>query len=490
MKTYQFKCTLLADVVMTANTATEGTKDSLDYIPGSKFLGIAAGKLYPSKKEYKENSTKTLDIFHNGTVRFGDALPLIKGEIGYRIPFSWYYKKGKSIEDGIYLHHAIDQQAQDFFKKKGIQPKQQRSGYITKSGKWLKKIEERFSIKSAYDIEKRRSKDSQMYGYFALPKGSTWTFTIEDDSERYIDEIKDALEGSHRIGRSRSAQYGLVKICFQKEIPFNSSLITCDESVLFYAASNLVFYDDNGHTALTPHPVKHLKLPEKSKIDWAKSQIRTRVYQTWNRHRFNRDADRYIIEKGSVISCRLGNSIELSGQIRLGSHQSEGFGQVLINPDFLKPSLSPEFTLNFNVEEIKFKNWINVENKAVAILTSPEDETLIAYLKARKERESAIDQVDIEANKFVEDHKDIYKGLNPSQWGMVRNYAKHAANSETLKKLLFEESVGCLQRGKSEEQWRKKDRRGKLKKYLFEENEGVDPIQLVICIASEMSKSK
>lgn len=44
MKRIAFKCILQTDVVITSNAATEGFYKSLDYIPGSKFLGIVAGE--------------------------------------------------------------------------------------------------------------------------------------------------------------------------------------------------------------------------------------------------------------------------------------------------------------------------------------------------------------------------------------------------------------------------------------------------------------
>ena len=37
-----FRCTFLADVVLNAAAATEGNNRSLDYVPGSIFLGVTA----------------------------------------------------------------------------------------------------------------------------------------------------------------------------------------------------------------------------------------------------------------------------------------------------------------------------------------------------------------------------------------------------------------------------------------------------------------
>ena len=67
MKTLYFQCTLLTDVILNQKSASEGAQSTLDFIPGSNFLGIVASSLY--NKPSKEN----FDIFHSGRVRFGDA---------------------------------------------------------------------------------------------------------------------------------------------------------------------------------------------------------------------------------------------------------------------------------------------------------------------------------------------------------------------------------------------------------------------------------
>ena len=46
MKTLKFKCTLLTDVILNQKSTSEGANQTLDFIPGNVFLGIAAGKLY------------------------------------------------------------------------------------------------------------------------------------------------------------------------------------------------------------------------------------------------------------------------------------------------------------------------------------------------------------------------------------------------------------------------------------------------------------
>ena len=102
MKTLYFKCTLLTDVIITQSAATDGHQSTLDFIPGSNFLGICAkkyGDLTPEKQ---------LLMFHTGDVQFGDAHVAAKGIRTLRIPAVMHYPKGKSVEELCYLNFGYD----------------------------------------------------------------------------------------------------------------------------------------------------------------------------------------------------------------------------------------------------------------------------------------------------------------------------------------------------------------------------------------------
>ena len=73
MKILQFKCHLHSDVIINQKAATVGNQSSLDFIPGSNFLGISASELY---NKYSSDPYTTWLLFHSGKVRFGDAHPL------------------------------------------------------------------------------------------------------------------------------------------------------------------------------------------------------------------------------------------------------------------------------------------------------------------------------------------------------------------------------------------------------------------------------
>ena len=474
MKRIKFECKLLSDVVLKSSSATEGFIDNLDYIPGAKFLGIAAGLLYDEKQ-----IGKTLDLFHNGDTRFGDAHIALDGIRTSKVPASWFFKKGEGVGDEKYLHHKLSKEMKQDLSSKGIQLKQARKGYFV-SNKYTV-LENNFSIKSAYDSSARKAKDSQMYGYYALPKGSSWIFYV-DTKEEYSKEIINALEGRKRIGRSRSAEYGLVEIKRNSEqTAFDNVVINAGE-VIIYADSNLCFYDNYGQNTLQPD-VSELGLPEGSKILWDKSQVRTRKYQTWNNKRYNRDADRMIIEKGSVIVVNTIAEVNTSDfENGIGAHRNEGFGNIIINPTFLS-SKSERIDLKLEKYEIE-----NPELKYF-IENGGKDELLKTFLKAKQEEKRRILTVDKMVNEFTKNNLSKFGGITPSQWGQVRNYAKHAANEKVLIDLLFRSEFGYFMHGQSEHKWRAGNKRIILKDYLEKNVPTGSRIEFIQKLASEMGKN-
>jgi len=469
MKKILYKCTFKTDVILNATSATEVSSLFIDYIPGSRFLGLVAKNLYVEK-----NIQKTMDLFHNGAIRFGDAHLLVNEKRTLKKPFVWFTKKGEDKNETIYLHHKIE----DFSKYQGIQLKQVRKGYFADNDSVS--VSGNFSIKSAYDRDKKRSADEQMFGYYGIKKGFEWCFYVEYLNENYIEEIEKSLIGLKRIGKSRSAQYGLVNICRSREIDPISN-IQLNGLISIYAESNLCFYDENGQNTVQP-TVEMLGLPKTSQIIWDKSQIRTKLYQTWNTHRYNRDADRQIIEKGSVFIVKL--NVPCSSEklnLGIGSHLNEGFGKVIVNPDFLE---SDDDFLKISLTEDRTK----LQNSYFVVENGSSDQDLIEFLENQVKNNKIENEIDVKANKFVKDYGGKWN-ISASQWGQIRSFAKLSENFKTFDFLVFDDKAGFLYHGQSEEKWRRDDKRGILRKAINDVNAN-KRLEFVIKLASLMSKTQ
>lgn len=483
MKTLKFKCTLLTDVILNQKAATEGPNETLDFIPGNCFLGIVASKLYTTKANDEEGKKLAMEIFHSSHVRFGDAHPS-KGIVrSLKIPTSYYHPKLSKATDLCFVHHLVDVKTH-----KSEQLKQCRNGFYTFSNgnAEIVKTETNFAIKSAYDRETRRSMDQQMYGYQSLQRGLELLFDVEVDNDNFASIIEKALRGERRIGRSRTAQYGLVDIENYDFDEVKSGTISSD-IVTVYADGRLVFLDDFGLPTFRPTE-KQLELPQGAKIRWEQSQIRTFQYAPWNFKRQCFDADRCGIEKGSVFVIDISNcQVNDLKSKYVGSFNNEGFGKVIYNPDFLKADETG--IASYKITESNE----NDKHKDSTLGGSP----LLDFIKTRKEEEDVEMDVYKRVNAWVRNNKGKFKGdAFASQWGAIRSMAMTITSLEKLKSELFDKKIekngktmdfAYLTHGVAADKWKERGRLDAFKEFVNGLNERNARIA-IINLAAEMAK--
>lgn len=483
MMRLKFKCELLTDVILNQKAASEGANQTLDFIPGSNFLGIVADKIY------KARSKESLEIFHSGKVRFGDAHPANGENRALRIPAVLYFPKGQSEKERQhYVHHEIANPSSGELRK--IQLKQERSGYadftgvLAEGGTAMRfKVDTVFAIKSAYDRIHRRSQNEQMFGYQSMGKGMVYYFTVEIDDEllAYANSIKDALEGVKRVGRSRSAQYGLVNIKEYdgfKEV--QSGTAREDNLLIIYAESRLIFLDNDGQPTYQPSFGQLVGRKEtgkdEEKILWGKSQLRTFQYAPYNYQRRCFDTDRCGIEKGSVIVIQLKDKVDISGlPTHLGSYLNEGFGKVIYNPVFLEAKPSTNGLLAYKI--------LPREDEKPQDVEKPQSK-LVDFLLHKKEEKDESASIYAAVNEWINDSKKIGIFTTESfasQWGQIRSLAVQASSSSELRDSLFEEGSGYLVHGVAKDKWI-----GKTK--CLEEFVNKYSPKAVVNLASEMQK--
>lgn len=473
-----YKCTFQTDTILTASSATEGDKKPLNYISGNKFLGIVAKDLYD-----ENNRKQTLDIFHNGQVSFGDAHPEFNGKRTFQVPFAIHYpKKFKQYHSDLYLDYLLTDNDRDKLKEDDIQLKQLREGFFDIESKNVLLPDFEFSLKSAYDKENRKSKEAQMFGYYGIKKGTKWIFYIDFENEDYTDKIDKTLRGSKSIGRSKSAEYGRVLINPLNN--YNQENIQGEfrnDYNIIYAESNLCFYNESGLNTLKPKAQDFGF--ENGKIDWSKSYVRSRLYQLWNGKRHNRDADKWIIEKGSVFYIKGGKLSSDFNPNKIGSLINEGFGKVILNPEFLSDNKACK--LSYQVEKHDI-----IRGEISKIKVDENNQSIINLLKKRKHIVESENSISKTVNEFVLSNKSKFKSISKSQWGQVRTYAKYANNYKTLYKLLFDEPGGFMYHGQTEKDWRRG--RDVLKNAINNDEFKTDndKIEFTIQVANQMAKTK
>lgn len=500
MKTLKFKCTLLSDVILNQKAASEGANNTLDFIPGSNFLGIVAAK-------YTEFGDDAIEVFHSGKVRFGDAHPVCNGHTNVRtlrVPASMYYPKLKSAGEVCYIHHEYKRN-DDHEGDSGHpqQLKQCRQGfYAFENGIGYKaKTDTNYALKSAYDREARRSKDSQMFGYEALDKGVEFYFEVEVDTDELADKIRKALVGKHNIGRSRTAQYGLVEIQKYDFKEAQSSYKNADGYVTVYADGRLIFIDEYGEPTFRP-TATDLGL-EGGEIDWKRSQVRTFQYAPWNGKRKTRDADRCGIEKGSVFVVNGCKDRDFNSQ-HVGAYRNEGFGRVIYNPELLDTAEDArngeaKFKLEDGEKEAK-------ETKKPTLIPAEKinNSSLLKYINRAISAKEEDEYIRENVNDFVDKNKKKFKGERfASQWGAIRTIAMQHKTYDKIRNELFtktakksekkpNEPAAYLTHGVAKDKWNAGGRKGLLEDFIEKMHKskyGNDiTAKALINLASEMAK--
>lgn len=441
MKTLKYKCTLLSDIILTQNAGTKTQQGTLDFIPGNAFLGIAASKLYGTLSQ-----EESLEMFHSGHVRFGDAHPLSGNIRSLRIPAVYYYKKGENIfDDGAYIMYN--------WNPGDAQSKQCRSGFYTFDNDSAIEIktDKSVAIKSAYDRDKRRSKDEQMYSYESLRKGLELGFEVEIDNDSYEKAINEALIGKRHIGHSKTSQYGLVEITADEEfVTFNSRDAGTEEFATVYADGRLIFIDkDSGMTTFQPTAEDlGFESNAEAEIDWEKSQIRTFQYAPWNAKRQNPDTDRCGIEKGSVFVVKLKKGTHSPSDSRyIGAYQCEGFGKVIYNPAFLDSDEDGRVPITFTKSEADK----GTRSEDIFIPANSLNTCLLQVLKSRMLSDHQNENYKI-VNDMVGKLLRTFKKNGEqfaSQWGYIRNLAERSSDLSKF----YDDLQEYLNHGVAKDKW-------------------------------------
>lgn len=429
----RFRCRLLSNVILQGQSTVGQLQRSIDFIPGNTFLGIMARKYDSYSKEQQMN------LFHNGTVRYGDAHPVgYGGNIrSLKIPASLYYPKLKGMEGGLYIHHIYNRAMDNEDDGRPQQLKQCRNGFyvfdVSKSEMSLVDLDKTLSLKSAYDRERRASEDNKMYIYESLKSGAEFLFEVDFDDEALRNIIVDGLTGSHFIGRSRTAQFGHIEItdCDYQDIPSNN-MTEGGEYVTVYADGRLIFLDDHHTTTLRPTS-EQLGIIG-GKIDWSKSQIRTFQYAPWNGKRQAYDTDRCGIEKGSVFVVKTDSPQHDLMSTYIGSYQNEGFGKIIYNPDFLQYDKTTNGKCRYAITSIK-------EQVGALDEHASEVSPLVKHLMRAKDEDKTLSFIYKEVNNFIVRYSEYYydnpnikeKESFASQWGQIREMAKKANGDSDLK---------------------------------------------------------
>lgn len=436
MKELYFKAELLDDIVLSQRTATAGDHKSLDYIPGSAFLGAMAGRFYSAF-----GSDKAWDLFNSSKLCFCNAYPMMNNKRSIPMPLSFHSEKVPSP--------GKENEVLNFVSTKGdekIQYRQSRTGYVDINGNKLNvcSVEKTSRMRTAIDARTGSAAKSQLYGYESINAGQIFAGKIFwDDSVESYEEFKKVIDifkngDVLHIGRSRTASYGRVKVSLMEEISAKNQIVE-GNSFSILAVSDLCLRNSKSGRAELQLLPELLGLSEDWKLDSTRTFTRPNTVFPYNAFRRELEIQKTLISKGSVFTFKSEKSLTseeiafISEKLKtgIGTYRGQGFGEIaLLNSKdvYEKSSYNP----NEKKEEVKLtdaeKEWIDwlssySESEDVEKIVKPAVEE---FKKLCKEIKTF--------NSFSDDEKFLPK---KKQWENIIDVIKKKDTNGNYKKAII-----------------------------------------------------
>jgi len=343
-------CELLDDCVFAESSATDGGLTSLRFIPGASLYGASAAKLYPEMRKTGQ-SEDIWQLFHADQVRFGNAYPLTSAHPAWPAPCTWQVEKNQPLyetESHLLVAELVNASAQE--PQRGKQRKPLRAQFVSPDGHFSQPATA-VQLKTAFKPGKGTANDGQLFQYQALSSGQVFAATIGCDdavSSALFEKLLSTLHGSVlRLGRSKGAQYGRVRVTVLRQSanhwPLADTWGTSNQdkpSLTLWCVSDICLLDEYLQPTTLAQP-DTLGLPPGFALNPAHSYIQTRRYSPYNAYRRSHECERIVISAGSVLTFdwQQPQSPSLSvSQLRsqigqwVGQHNGTGLGHIVVQP--------------------------------------------------------------------------------------------------------------------------------------------------------------
>ena len=320
---FSYKLTLIEPVISAERSGKPFVSE--DYIFGSAMLGVFAAKyirkhgLNPNDA-YKDNTFRR--IFLEGAIKFTAAMPFVNDEIYYPAPATQKKDKLTKISSDVSggtVDGEVSRKLGGFvsFSKDGVV-------MVRNPDKNVFMHHARADDKSVAHAD---SEDGGLYSYEALSEGQQFVGSVigdKDDLENLVDlfSASDTL----KIGRSRTAQYGNIKISAHNINIMSGKLkLDAGDVIRLVAVTPVILEDDNGTNTLDLNIIlKSIGQDYEILKSFCSETVAAGYYGKWLLPKTHSRA----IAEGSVIVLKYnGNGTELSDSF-IGLRNGEGFGQV------------------------------------------------------------------------------------------------------------------------------------------------------------------
>lgn len=424
---------LLTDVCVSSSNRTLEASAPQGCLPGRLVWGVLATRAYQQGGMSPDDIFR---IFHQGSVRFRDALPLEGDAIAYPIPQACQRPKspaGGKVTQNMALPSVRKASA-------GVQHKTIKDGWATAAGAMVE-VEKRSSLRTSVDPS-GRALAGHLYGVQALEGGQRFASALvgpKEDVERVLGLLKDP---TLRIGRSRNAELGLVKVHVKGAKARLSDLCSTPKSaegqISFLCVSRCALRDPRSGAATSVPSPEAFGLDGGWRFEPASSFMTTTRVVHFNGHRKRPEPERLVLERGSVVTfCGAADSIDIASlreTLRggVGDFTGEGYGEVAVAPDWLVTD-SSTFTPA-------------TENIAPSAKRAEPADELFAWAKSREQQRQASSETFKKAHALIDELR--LRRIARAQWGAIHRMAREARFDASKRSALPDQLKSLLHGGK------------------------------------------
>ncbi|MDZ4711295.1 MAG: hypothetical protein SGI89_03110 [bacterium] len=325
MQKIRYTVTTLSPILISKLSGDRNMTETFDYIPGRVMLGIFASKYIKAKQltNAAHNDDNFVKYFLTDDVIFTNALLTKDNKDLVPTPFSIQ----KSKEDESVLCDLLFKEFDDEYEQTKYL-----GGYNLKEDSIVKHatVDKSLNFHHARDENTNTSKEGMIFNYESIGKDQEFTgYLIGEKIKDFKDIFKEEFEAF--IGRSKTAQYGRIKVEMGNVEEYNPEVTTVNTLTFL---SDVILYNENGQSTTDLSVLKKYiydKLLREIKID--KAFIKT--------SRIDNYVSVWKLKKPSETAFASGSCFFISGLNRedieklkeieksgIGERRNEGLGRI------------------------------------------------------------------------------------------------------------------------------------------------------------------
>lgn len=424
----------LDEPVKMGTQGSQANSNALSYIAGSSIRGAVIHEL---SKLVNNDILKD----HIKNTRFYDAYIVAGDKCLFPVPFVYYAGKHDIRNNDREL--SENRNAGLKVNTRTIDPPCEGEQRVDVGG--FCNIEDKLYVQKVRKIANmhisisKGSTANKMFRYEAIDKGQVFSGIIacpDDYIDEYISILKDKIL---YLGGSKGSGYGRCRVISPKKISYEEIIAQYgikrrnDSAVLYiYALSNLLLLDEKGCACGEP-PQDWIKEKLKLKnIELIKSYVQTTVASgynhTWRAGNVMQDA----VKAGSVFVYKIEgevdkDTIENIEKEQIGLRKQDGFGRIIINPDF---EINERIMLQHEVRQDSVKEF------------SDTDRSVLELVQKSVNQERINNYISNTALETAESNRKIIRDFSITQisrlYGVTSDIIMHDYSDEEIKQRLKE----------------------------------------------------